>query len=115
MRNETAQMKTTITGSGTLECLLDDLVVVQFALLDGLINTNDVLPNDTTGSNIQVTDFGVAHKTIRQANCQGRGVQLGETLGIVRKLVHHGGLGRRNGVAILGRFFGGNTPSINDD
>jgi hypothetical protein len=108
-------MQSAVAGSSALESLLDNRVLIQLVVLDGLVNADNILPDDTTSTNIQVTDFGVAHESLRQANSQRRGIELRETLGVIRKLVHHRRLTGGNSVAILGRVFGGNAPSINDD
>lgn len=115
MRNKTAKVQTTVTGSGILESLLDDGVLAKLVLLDGLVNANDILPYNTAGANVQVTDFRVSHESLRQANCQRRGVQLSVSSLALVQLVHDRGLGVGDGIAVLGALFAGHTPTVNDD
>ena len=52
---ETEEMETTIALLGVLAALKDDLVLVERALLDGDIDPDDVLPDDTASTNVQVS------------------------------------------------------------
>lgn len=115
MRNETTQVQAAVASSGALERLLDGFVAAELALLDGLIDADDILPDDAASANVQMTDFRVAHQTLGQTNCQRRSFQLSEAVGILGQLVHHRRVGVGNGIAILGRIFRGNPPPINDD
>ena len=85
-------MKSTIALLGVHEALADVLVLVQLTLLDGLINANNILPDNTTGANVQVADFTVSHETLGKTDCQRAGFQFGVTLSdlgaLLCKLVH---------------------------
>lgn len=67
--DQAAEMQPAIAAGSTLECLLDDLVVAQLAVLDRLVDTHNILPHDTPGADIQVADLRVAHEALRQTHC----------------------------------------------
>lgn len=108
-------MQAAVAASSALERLLDNLVVGQLPLLDGLVDADNVLPDDTSGSDVQMADLGVAHQALGQADGEGGGLELGEAIGVVGQAVHDRRLGIGDGVAILGALVRGNAPAINDD
>lgn len=57
-------MQPAIALGSALESLLDDLVVAELALLDGQVDTDNVLPDDAAGADVQVADFRVAHQAL---------------------------------------------------
>lgn len=115
VRDQTAQVQPAVAVLGRLECLLDGLVAGEFVLLDGQVNADDVLPDHTTGANVQVTDFRVAHESFWETDGQGGSLELGVSGGTLGEVVHDGGIGIGDGVAVLGGLGGGHTPAINDD
>lgn len=64
VRNQTAEVEAAIAVGGTLESLLDGLVARELALLDGLVDTDNILPYHASSANVQVADFGVTHQTL---------------------------------------------------
>lgn len=108
-------MESTVAGGGTLKGLLDDLVVVELVLLDGLINADDILPDNTASTNVEMADFRVTHQALGKTNGQRRSIQLGEAGLALGELVHDRSLSSSNGIAILGRFGRRDTPTVNDD
>lgn len=102
MRDQTTKVESSVSTLGRLECLLDDLVAGKLALLDGLVNADDVLPDDTAGANVQVADLGVAHEALRQTDGEGGGLELSEASGGLGEIVHHGGVCVGDGIAVLG-------------
>lgn len=108
-------MKAPISVLGRIENLLDHIIVAELALLDGLVDTDDVLPDDTAGADVEMPDFGIAHEAFGEADGQRRSVEFGKAGRALRELVHDGSLGGGDGVAILGRFLGGDTPAVNHD
>ena len=68
MGDETAKVQSTGTVLGGLQSLLDDLVLRKLALLDGLVDPHDILPHHTSSTNVQVSDFRVAHEALGQAH-----------------------------------------------
>lgn len=113
--DETAEVETAVAVLRPLKGGLDDLVLAELSLLDSLIDTDNVLPDDTAGANVEMANFGVAHETLGKTDGKGRSLKLTETGGALGQLVHHGGLGGGNGIAVLGGLLGGNTPTINHD
>jgi len=113
--DETAKMETAIAVLGVLDGLLDDVVLGELANLDGLVDTDDVLPDDTSGADVEMADFGVAHQALGKTDGKRRGLELGETSSALGELIHDGGLGSGNSIAILGRVRGRDSPSVNDD
>ena len=68
-------MKTTIALLGVLAALKDDLVLVERALLDGDIDPDDVLPDNTTSTNVQVSKpfmHGISHTSHYSRVIDGR-------------------------------------------
>ena len=113
--DETAEVETAVAVLRPLKGRLDDVVLAKLALLDSLIDTNNVLPDDTAGANVEMADFGVAHETLGETDGEGGSIELSETGGALGELVHHRGLGGGNGIAVLGGLLGGNTPAVNHD
>lgn len=115
VRDETAEVKTAIAIGGRLKGLLDDLILVELFLLDGLVDANNVLPHNAASANVEMADFRVAHQAFGQTDGEGRGVKLGEAGLALGELIHDRGLGRGNGIAILGALLRRDTPTVNDD
>lgn len=78
MRDETAKVKTAGSILGRLQRLLDHVVLAKLALLDRLINADNILPDDTTSADVEMADFGVAHKAFGEANGKRGSFELGE-------------------------------------
>lgn len=103
--HQAAKVKASIAALGRGQNLLNHIIVAELALLDCLVDANDVLPDDTAGADVEMPDFGVAHKAFGETNGQGRSIEFGEAGRALRELVHDGSLGGGNGVAILGGLF----------
>lgn len=115
VRDQTTQVQSTVAVLGSLEGLFDGLVAGELVLLDGLINADDILPDHTTGADVQVADFRVTHESFWETDGQGGSFELGVSRGALGKVIHDGGIGIGDGVAVLGGLGGGHTPAINDD
>lgn len=115
VRDETAKVQSAVAVLGSLEGLLDDWGLAELAILDGLVDAHDVLPDDTASANVQVADLRVAHETLGQTDGEGRSLELSVTGSALGEGVHDGGLRVGDGVSILGRVGGGNSPTVNDD
>ncbi|KAI6763036.1 hypothetical protein HG530_009016 [Fusarium avenaceum] len=70
MRDETAEVQAAVASSSILEGLLDNIVLAQLAVLDGLVDSDNVLPHNTASSDIQVSDLRVTHETLRESHRQ---------------------------------------------
>ena len=99
-------MESTIALLGVHEALTDVLVLVQLTLLDGLINANNVLPDNTTGANVQVADFTVSHEALGETDGKRAGLQFGVALSdlgaLLCELVHPWCLGIQDCVSLSG-------------
>lgn len=115
VRDETAQVQSAVAVFGSLQCLLDNRSLAELAILDGLVDAHNVLPHHTASADVQVADFRVAHQTLRQTDSEGGGLELSVTGGALGELVHDRGLCVGDGVSILGRVGGGDSPTVNDD
>lgn len=115
VRDKTAQVQSSVAVLGTLENTRDDLVLGKLALLDGLVDADDILPDDTASTNVQVADLRVAHEALGEANGERGSLELGVAGVGRRELVHDRGLCVGDGIAIFGRGLGGHTPTVNDD
>lgn len=102
MGDQTAQVQPSVAALGSLESVLDGGVVGELAILDDFVDLDNILPDDTAGTDVQVTDFRVAHQAIGQANGVGGSLELNELGLVLGEGVHDGCLGGSDGVAILG-------------
>jgi hypothetical protein len=93
-----------------LQALDNGRLVLELVLLDRLVDTDNVLPDDAARSNVQVADLGVAHETLLQTNSEARGLKLSKVV-LVTNLVHVGGLAVEDGIALL---VVGKSPAIVD-
>ena len=66
--NQTEEVKTAVGLLCMEETLANVVDFIQFALANGLIDANDVLPDHSAGPDVQVTDFAVAHETLRETD-----------------------------------------------
>ena len=64
---------------------------------------------------LEVEMYRASVEAFGEADGQRRSVEFGKAGRALRELVHDGSLGGGNGVAILGRFLGGDTPAVNHD
>lgn len=115
MGNQAAEVKTAVAVLGRLHDLLNDLIVAELALLDGLINADNVLPDDTAGANVEMANLRVAHQALGETDGERGGLELGEAGGALGEGVHDGGAGGGDGVAILGRLGRRDAPAVNHD
>jgi hypothetical protein len=115
VRHQTAEVKTPVAALRRLQNLLDHVIAGELALLDGLVNAHDVLPDDAAGADVEMPNFGVAHEALGETNGQGGGIEFGEAGRALREGVHDGSVGSGNGVAILGRLLRGDAPAVNHD
>lgn len=119
VRDQTEQMQAAVALLCAGEALDDVVDLVELALLDGLVDAHNVLPDDTAGANVQVTDLAVAHEAFGETDGERRGLELSVALGdlaaLFGELVHPGSVGIEDGVALVGRILAGDTPSVNAD
>lgn len=70
MRNQTAEVQTSVAAGCALKRLLQNLVGIEFVLLDRLVDADDILPDNTSRADVQVADLRVAHQALGQTNGQ---------------------------------------------
>lgn len=113
--NETEKVESAVAINSALEGLDDIGDIAHLALLDGLVNADNVLPHDTTGTDVQVTDLRVTHEALGKTDGEGRGIDLSVARGLGLESVHVRGVGSGDGIT-LGRGVGASdTPAINDN
>ena len=83
--------------SRTLRNVIKNICYLALAVK---IDANNVLVNDTTGANVEVAHFGIAHQTGRQTNGEARGVQSEILTFILGKSVHDGRFSIGNCIAL---------------
>src|SRR5437867_12128899 len=57
------------------ERFLHHAIVLQLPRRDCLVNSGEILINDSAGAEIQMTDFGIAHLSFGQADIRAAGAQ----------------------------------------
>ena len=73
IRNQSQQMEP--MRARLREAFLQHRITRQFSLRDRLINSSQVLINDSAGAEIQMAHFGIAHLSFRQTDIQPAGAQ----------------------------------------
>lgn len=67
-----------LTSSGNVVHGLDEnLVLLDRAILDGVVDAGELLEHDAAGTNVEVADLGVAHLAVGQADVLARGAEGG--------------------------------------
>lgn len=115
MGYKAAKVQSPRPGLRLLQGLGNDIVLSELALLDGLVDADDVLPDDAAGADVEVADLRVAHQALGQADGQRRGLELDIARLALGEGVHDGRLGGRDGVAVLWRLLRRDAPPVNDD
>src|SRR5712691_3276667 len=99
------------------ERFLGDAIVCELTLRDRLIDASQVLINNSTGAQIEMAHFGVAHLSFRQADIDSAGAQPAGWI-IAIKFVVDRSAGEKRGVPIfLALFFpaGVDAPTVAND
>jgi hypothetical protein len=77
------------------------------------------LPDNPTGTNVEMADFRVAHKALREAHGKRRGFELRVALGSLRVFFPEAGhercVGSGNGITFRRGMLGWDTPAIDND
>lgn len=71
------------------------------------------LVNNTAGTDVQVSDLGVAHEAVGEADVEAVCAEGGVGV-LLLELVHVWSFGVEDGVAAV-VLFGGDTPAVDDD
>ena len=80
---KTAQVKCTVVLQNMVHGIGKGFVFKEAALIDGLGDLGQFLIHDAAGTDVQMTNFGIPHLTVRKTYGQTAGPQL--CMGIVRK------------------------------
>lgn len=78
------QMQSSIPLFGPQKTLPNRLDLVEFPLLDSLIDSHNILPNNSARSNIQMSDLAVSHQSFGESNRQRRRLEFGKALSDLR-------------------------------
>lgn len=65
-----------------------------------LVNLDDILPNNSAGTNVQVSNFGVTHQALLQTDSKAVSFELDKVV-LVADSIHVGGVTVENGVTLL--------------
>jgi hypothetical protein len=68
-----------------------------------LTNSDDILVDNATSTNVEMADLRVAHQALRKTNGGGRSLKLGVVLLVLGEGIHLRGFGIGDGIAVLGR------------
>lgn len=102
--DEAEKVEPAIAINGSLESTGHIFDLVQFALFDGLINSNDILPHHSTSTDVQVANFRISHEPFRESDCEGRCFKLCVTLcsfgSFFCEAVHVGSFGSGNSISV---------------
>lgn len=115
VRDQTTKVQTSSTVLGIVEGLCDNIVLVHLSLLDGLINAHNILPDNTSSTNVQVADLRVSHESLRETNSERGSLELSESVGMLVEVVHNWSFRIGNSITILWRLVRWDSPSIDHD
>src|SRR5689334_5215069 len=108
-------MQAAATGFG--ESFVDDRVPSQLTVRDGFVNSGEVLVDDSSGAEVEVSDLRVAHLSLRKANVHARSAHLAPGVSSIQ-LIMKGSTGKQRCVPVSDclRFSVGiNAPPVSDD
>jgi hypothetical protein len=61
-------MEPPVTVLSGFKGLSDDIVLVELPLFDCLINANDILPHNSASTDIQMSNFRIAHQSLWESD-----------------------------------------------
>src|SRR4051794_14840681 len=94
-------------SAGLRKYLLRDRIPIEFAFRDRLVDSGEVLINDSTGAEIQMAHFGISHLSARQSDIKSARTEFSAGI-IAVELVMKRRPGEQGRVAVLFPFF---TPT----
>ena len=86
---------------GGLDNFLEDRITVESAILDGEIDAGELLIDDATCAEIEMSYFGIPHLAFGQADLESARLESGLGVGGV-ELIMHWGRGQKGGVSLEG-------------
>ena len=84
-----------------LENFLKDRVTVESAILNGEIDAGELLIDDATCAEIEMSYFGIPHLAFGQADLESARLESGLGVGGV-ELIMHWGRGQKGGISLEG-------------
>ncbi len=97
IRNESDQVEAVAMGG--LENFLEDRIMVESAILNGEVDAGELLIDDATCAEIEMSYFGIPHLAFRQADLES--TRLESRLGVSDvELIMHWGRGQEGGVSL---------------
>ena len=110
--NEAEQVDCTAICLGILHDLDEDFVLEEVAVLDVTRDARELLVDEAAGADIRVTDFRVAHLTVRQADEFARSLQVARVV-VCHEAVEDRRLRSFYGIALV--ELATETAAIHDD
>ena len=109
--NQTKEVKLAATGARVLHRVQQNGILKEVSVLDHQLDARGIHVHNSTRADIQMSDFAVAHLTIRQPDIRAAG--LNQRVGILaQQAVVNRLAGERDGV---GFGFGSVSPAVEDD
>jgi hypothetical protein len=108
VREQAKEMQLATTGAGVLHSIEQHGMLEEFAVLDHQLNASGVHVNDAPGTNVEVTDFAVAHLAFGKSDVWPAG--LNQRVGILAKEAVVRWLARE--CDCVGFGFGAVTPAV---
>ena len=98
-------------GDDAVHGLGEDLVGLEGAVLDRVVDQRERLVHDAAGTDVEVADLGVAHLAVGKADVLARGAERGGRV-LLGQRVEEGPLGKRDRVLGAG---GREAAAVHDD
>lgn len=99
IRNESDQVEA--VSMGGLDNFLEDRITVESAILNGEIDAGELLIDDATCAEIEMSHLGVSHLALRQADLESARLESGLGVSGV-ELIMHWGRGQKGGISLEG-------------
>ena len=98
---EAHQMKSPPFGQELVCQGVEGVVAGKAAVLDGLADAHQLLPDDAPRADREMAHLGISHLPFRQAHRSAAGLDQGVGVGVPEG-VHHRGFGGADGVVVVG-------------
>lgn len=112
IRDQSKKVESSIPLLDLIESRNDVWNLWDLSVTHELVNPDNILPDDTARTNVEMTDLRVTHETLGEPDGFGRGLEFGEALFVGGEGIHGGGVGSGNGVSLADRLRR-NPPSVN--
>ena len=75
---------------GRLDSFLEDGIMAESAVLNGKIDAGEFLIDDATGSEVEMSHFGISHLALGEADLKSTGLESGLGVSGVELIMHWG-------------------------